>query len=129
MNSDEPGDRPVGPPRSDIGAALYQLTPGLSQTAACRRVSDLRICRDANIVPRLASQLAATRSSLRRLTVEDRIDEAKEAADRVENNEGLGLLHRETDQHGLRALGRLSERSREPEPRAGRGSPGEASER
>lgn len=32
--------------------------------------------------------------------VEDRIDEAKEAADRVEDNEGLGLRHRETDQHG-----------------------------
>lgn len=32
--------------------------------------------------------------------VEDRIDEAKEAADRVEDNEGLGLCHRETDQHG-----------------------------
>lgn len=32
--------------------------------------------------------------------VEDRIDEAEEAADRVEDNEGLGLRHRETDQHG-----------------------------
>ena len=32
--------------------------------------------------------------------VEDRIDEAKEATDRVEDDEGLGLRHRETDQHG-----------------------------
>ncbi len=32
--------------------------------------------------------------------VEDRIDEAKEAADRVVDNEGLGLRHRETDQDG-----------------------------
>lgn len=32
--------------------------------------------------------------------VEDRIDEAKEAADRVEDNEGLGLRHPETDQPG-----------------------------
>ena len=32
--------------------------------------------------------------------VEDRIDEAKEAADRVEDDEGRGLRHRETDQHG-----------------------------
>ena len=32
--------------------------------------------------------------------VEDRIDEAKEAADRVKDDEGLGLRHRETDQHG-----------------------------
>ena len=39
--------------------------------------------------------------------VEDRIDEAKEAADRVEDNEGLGLRHRETDQHGtVEPLGR-----------------------
>ena len=32
--------------------------------------------------------------------VGERIDEAKEAADRVEDDEGLGLRQRETDQNG-----------------------------
>jgi hypothetical protein len=62
--------------------------------------------------------------------VEDRIDEAKEAADRVEDNEGLGLRHRETDQHGtFEPSGDDRNAGGEPEPGARRGSPGEASER
>ena len=55
--------------------------------------------------------------------VEDRIDEAKEAADRVEDNEGLGLRHRETDQHGTFEPPD-DERAGENEPGARRGSPG-----
>lgn len=55
--------------------------------------------------------------------VEDRIDEAKEAADRVEDNEGLGLRHRETDQHGTfepsgddRNAGEIPSQGATPEP-------------
>ena len=62
--------------------------------------------------------------------VEDRIDEAKEAADRVEDNEGLGLRHRETDQHGtFEPSG--DDRNAGENPSQGRdaGAPGEASER
>ena len=62
--------------------------------------------------------------------VEDRIDEAKEAADRVEDNEGLGLRHRETDQHGtFKPSG--DDRNAGENPSQGRdaGAPGEASER
>lgn len=60
--------------------------------------------------------------------VEDRIDEAKEAADRVEDNEGLGLRHRETDQHGtFEPSG--DDRNAGENPSQGRdaGAPGEAS--
>lgn len=59
-----------------------------------------------------------------------RIDEAKEAADRVEDNEGLGLRHRETDQHGtFEPSG--DDRNAGENPSQGRdaGAPGEASER
>ena len=62
--------------------------------------------------------------------VEDRIDEAKEAADRVEDNEGLGLRHRETDQHRtFEPSG--DDRNAGENPSQGRdaGAPGEASER
>ena len=62
--------------------------------------------------------------------VEDRIDEAKEAADRVEDNEGLGLRHRETDQHRtFEPSG--DDRNAGENPSHGRdaGAPGEASER
>ena len=62
--------------------------------------------------------------------VEDRIDEAKEAADRVEDNEGLGLRHRETDQHGtFEPSG--DDRNAGENPSQGRdaGAPSEASER
>ena len=58
------------------------------------------------------------------------IDEAKEAADRVEDNEGLGLRHRETDQHGtFEPSG--DDRNAGENPSQGRdaGAPGEASER
>ncbi|MDV8023012.1 hypothetical protein [Rhodococcus sp. IEGM 1330] len=63
--------------------------------------------------------------------VEHRINEAKEAADRVEDNEGLGLHHRETDQHSAFELsadrpgtrGRTRAIGRDP------GAPGEASKR
>ena len=61
--------------------------------------------------------------------VEDRIDEAKEAADRVKDNEGLGLPHRETDQHGtIEPSG--DDRNAGENPSQGRvaGAPGEASE-
>ena len=62
--------------------------------------------------------------------VEDRIDEAKEAADRVEDNEGLGLRHRETDQHcTLEPSGDDRNAGGEPEPGRNAGAPGEASER
>lgn len=57
--------------------------------------------------------------------VDDLIDEAEEAADRVEDNEGLGLRHRETDQHGTfepsdddRNAGRTRARGATREPRA-----------
>ena len=56
--------------------------------------------------------------------------EAKEAADRVEDNEGLGLRHRETDQHGtFEPSG--DDRNAGENPSQGRdaGAPGEASER
>jgi hypothetical protein len=62
--------------------------------------------------------------------VEDHIDEAKEAADRVEDNEGLGLRHRETDQHStFEPSG--DDRNAGENPSQGRdaGAPGEASER
>jgi len=56
--------------------------------------------------------------------------EAKEAADRVEDNEGLGLRHRETDQHGtFEPSG--DDRNAGENPSQGRdaGALGEASER
>lgn len=56
--------------------------------------------------------------------------EAKEAADRVEENEGLGLRHRETDQHGtFEPSG--DDRNAGENPSQGRdaGASGEASER
>ena len=57
--------------------------------------------------------------------VEDRLDEAKEAADPVEDNEGLGLRHGETDQHGtFEPSGDDRNAGGGPEPRARRGSPG-----
>lgn len=55
---------------------------------------------------------------------------AGEAADRVEDNEGLGLRHRETDQHGtFEPSG--DDRNAGENPSQGRdaGAPGEASER
>jgi len=78
-----------------------------------------------------APQEAQTSTGDERLdAVEDRIDEAKEAADRVEDNEGLGLRHRETDQHGtFEPSG--DDRNAGENPSQGRdaGAPGEASER
>ncbi len=61
--------------------------------------------------------------------VEDRIDEAKEAADRVEDNEGLGLRHRETDQHGTFEPSGGDRRGAEPSQGRDAGAQGEASQR
>ena len=62
--------------------------------------------------------------------VEDRFDEAKEAADRVEDNEGLGLRHRETHQHGtFEPSGDDRNAGKNPSQGRDAGAPGEASER
>ncbi len=62
--------------------------------------------------------------------VEDGIDEAEDVANRVEDDEGLGLRHRETDQHGTFELSG-DDRIAGENPSQGRdaGAPGEASER
>jgi hypothetical protein len=62
--------------------------------------------------------------------VEERIEEAKVAADRVEEGEGLGMHHRDADRHGaFEPSGDDGSAGENPSEGADRDVPGEADER